>query len=181
MRPIIAFACLGSLASSPKIVWPGATRRRFVPRRSRVAIRSPFDDSEIATTATIAAMPIAIPRAERAARSRRVRRPMPPTRRTSAGRSRDAASSTLAHLLRGIRDDPPVPHRDATRERGGDLVVVCDDEDGRALGVQLLEEGEDLPARVRVEVAGRLVGEDDRGPGEDGPCDRDALSLAARE
>src|SRR5262245_28340458 len=181
MRPIIARASVGSVASSPKMVWPGATRSRFVPRRSSVAIRSPFDESEIASTETMAAMPMAIPRADSAARSRRVRRPMPPTRRTSAGRSREDANSTLAHLAGGIPDDPAAAHLDPPREGRGDLPVVGDDEDGRAPPVQLAQEANDLGAGVGVEVAGRLVGEDDRRPGQDSAGDRDALALAARE
>ena len=42
-------------------------------------------------------------------------------------------------------------------------------------------EVEDLGAGSRVEVAGRLVGEHDVGPGVEGPGDRDALLLAAGE
>ena len=43
------------------------------------------------------------------------------------------------------------------------------------------QEREDLRARRRVEVAGRLVGEHDGGPGDERACDRDALLLATRE
>ena len=37
------------------------------------------------------------------------------------------------------------------------------------------------PRRLRVEVAGRLVGEQQRRIGDDGAGDRDALFLSARE
>jgi hypothetical protein len=87
-RRIIAPADSGSSASSPRNDWPGATRSRLVPSRSSCASRSAFDESEMPRTATIAAIPIAMPRAERAARSRRVRRPIEPDRSTSAGASR---------------------------------------------------------------------------------------------
>ena len=65
------------------------TTSRLVPRRSSSESRSARDESEMPSTATIAAMPMAMPRPESAARSRRVRRPMLPTRRRSRGCSRD--------------------------------------------------------------------------------------------
>src|SRR5437763_681735 len=43
------------------------------------------------------------------------------------------------------------------------------------------DELEDLAARLRVEVPGRLFGEDDRRAGDERARDRDALLLAARE
>src|SRR4029453_18801329 len=55
------------------------------------------------------------------------------------------------------------------------------DDDRRALAVQLLEEGDDLGARVRVEVAGRFVGVDDGGPTEEGAGERDPLPPPAGE
>ena len=50
-----------------------------------------------------------------------------------------------------------------------------------SLAVQLLEEGEHLLARLRVEGAGRLVGEEERRRVRQGARDGDALALAARE
>jgi hypothetical protein len=47
--------------------------------------------------------------------------------------------------------------------------------------VKALEHLQDLEALVRREIARRLVGEEDRGVGDDGPCDGNALLLAARE
>ena len=75
---------------------PGATRSRFVPSRSICASRSAFEDSEIPSTATIDATPIAIPSADSAARARRVRSPSAPVRSTSAAviRSSPSRSST---------------------------------------------------------------------------------------
>ena len=46
---------------------------------------------------------------------------------------------------------------------------------------ELLEERHDLDAGLRVEVAGRLVGEDDLRLADQRARDRDALLLAARE
>ncbi len=47
--------------------------------------------------------------------------------------------------------------------------------------VQLVEQGEDLDARLRIEIAGRLVGEQDRRVRDERARDRDALPLTARE
>ena len=63
--------------------------------------------------------------------------------------------------------------------RGGDLGVVGDEDDRPARGVELVEERHDLGAGVAVEVAGRLVGEDERRLGDERPGDGDALLLAA--
>ncbi len=56
-----------------------------------------------------------------------------------------------------------------------------DHEDRAALGVEVLEEPEDLGPRVRVEVARGLVREDDARVVDEGARDRRALALAARE
>src|SRR6185436_15353994 len=63
-----------------------------------------------------------------------------------------------------------------------DLGIVGDDEERavRALR-QAVEELEDLAADGRVEVRGRLVGEEDRWVGDQRARDRDALFLSARE
>ena len=57
--------------------------------------------------------------------------------------------------------------------------VVGDQDDRAARRVELVEEGHDLGARMAVEVAGRLVGEDQRGFGDERAGDGDALLLAA--
>ena len=81
-----------------------------------------------------------------------------------------------------------VPHDSAVAERddpaavAGDVGLVRDEHDGQAvLGVEALEDVHDLDARARVEVARRLVGEQDRGIVHERPRDGDALLLAARE
>ncbi|MBD0739042.1 hypothetical protein BGM09_06335 [Streptomyces sp. CBMA29] len=56
-----------------------------------------------------------------------------------------------------------------------------DDQDGGALGVDLVEELDDARAGGRVEVAGRLVREEQRRVADHGARDGDALSLAAGE
>ena len=49
------------------------------------------------------------------------------------------------------------------------------------LAVERLQQVEDLVAGLAVEVAGRLVAEQQRRVGDDGAGDADALLLAARE
>ena len=61
------------------------------------------------------------------------------------------------------------------------MVVVGDHDDGGAPPVQLREQLHDLVAVARVQVAGRLVGDDDGSPGGDGPGDGGALALPAGE
>ena len=80
-----------------------------------------------------------------------------------------------------VGDDAAVEQRDLTRAAGGDLVVVGDHDDRRALGVELVEQGQIACAGGAVEVAGRLVGEHDRRPADERARDRDALALPARE
>ena len=49
----------------------------------------------------------------------------------------------------------------------------------RPASVEVVEQGEHVGGRRRVEVAGGLVGEDQRGLGDQRPGDGDALLLAA--
>ncbi len=63
----------------------------------------------------------------------------------------------------------------------GDVGLVGDDDDGVAVGVELVEEGHDLVAGFGVEVSGRFVGENDGGAVDEGACDGDALTLTAGE
>jgi hypothetical protein len=85
---IAAGALLGRVASSPKKLSPGATVSRFVPSRSRRSSKFVFEDCEMPSTATIEAIPIAMPSAESAARRRRVRSPIEASRTRSRGSSR---------------------------------------------------------------------------------------------
>ena len=75
IRPIMPGAVSGSLALSPSSVWPASTVRRLVPRASSSARRLVRLEAEIPRTATMAAIPRAIPAADRIDRSRRARRP----------------------------------------------------------------------------------------------------------
>jgi hypothetical protein len=78
-------------------------------------------------------------------------------------------------------DDEAVADRDDTLRPRGELAVMSHEEDGLPLSVQPPEELEHLGGRDRVEVAGRLVADDQLGVGGERPRDRDALLLAAGE
>jgi hypothetical protein len=60
--------------------------------------------------------------------------------------------------------------------------VVGDHHDGLpVLAVEALQQVEDFVAGLAVEIAGRLVAEQQRGVGDQGPRDADALLLPARK
>jgi hypothetical protein len=79
-----------------------------------------------------------------------------------------------------VRNDHPVAHFEDPAAALGQLWIVGDDDQGGA-GRSLPSEQQidDRSAGLAVEIAGRLVGEDDPGPGRDGTGDRDTLLLAA--
>ena len=84
----------------------------------------------------------------------------------------------LAHLAH----DPAVAEEhDPVGVRGRDRVVGDHHDRLPELVDGAAEQPEHLGAGLRVEVAGRLVGEHDRRPAGEGPGDRDALLLAAGE
>ena len=75
----------------------------------------------------------------------------------------------------------PVAHRHHARQPTGDVLVVRDHHDRRALVVQPVEQVEDGRAGGLVEVAGGLVGEQDPRRVHERPGDGDPLALAARQ
>src|SRR6266540_3824294 len=179
MRRIIPTDSLGRTASSPPKVCPGLIVNRLVPSRSSWASRSALLDSEMPSTATIAALP------------GHRRRPRPGRAGAAAGaRARGPRVTRSSHHLlppagggrhAGVDDHAPVPQLHPARQPRGDVAVVGDHHDGGAVGVQLLQQHEHARARGLVEVAGRLVGEHDRRAGDQRPGDRDPLLLAAGE
>ena len=116
------------------------------------------------TRATTDATPMMTPSIVSAARSRLVR---------SRDRAGGAARPTL--MRRSARRGGGPGGRPAAATSG----VVGDEHDRPAGGVELAEEAEDVGADVAVEVAGRLVGEDERRVGDERPGDGDPLLLAA--
>ena len=158
---------------------PAAPASRSVPRASMRAMTSARLDDEMPTTATIAAMPMAIPRAVSSVRNRRERSPATAVRARSTGRSRvrrDLHAATRS-------SSTTTPSRSDTRRRRarGDLAVVGDQHDGAPGGVQVDEQRRRSRRWSSVEVAGGLVGEDDRRLGDQGAGDADPLALAARQ
>src|SRR5580704_4968857 len=175
MRDTMPSAVVGSSVCCPKAVLWGCTLIRLPSWPSSFS-RPVFEDWEMPSTSTMAAMPILMPSADSAARIRRLRSPRLPTRSRSRRDSREAPVSCTG---RCITDDPPVSDLDAPLHGRGHVVVVGDDHDGRAVPVQLAEQVQEGGAGGGVQVAGRLVGHDQGGPADQGPGDGGALLLAA--
>src|SRR3954469_3459395 len=94
--------------------------------------------------------------------------------------ARSAGVAVDAAVL--VADQAAVLHlHDPLAHLVDDLVVVSGHDDGRAGAVDPVEQPHDADAGRRVEVAGRLVRQQDRGPVDEGPGDRDPLLLAAGE
>src|SRR5579871_2354853 len=131
-----------------------------------------------ATKATPSTMAMAV-RARRtlwAARLRSV------ARSTSVPHALHVVDDPLRRRLRHLVDDAPVgEEHDAVRVRRGHRVVGHHDDGLAPRAHRRAQELEHLVARARVEVAGRLVGKDDRRPRGQGAAHRDALLLAARQ
>lgn len=83
IRLAIGTAVSGSFASWPKKSWPGAAVRRLVPSLDILSCRAAALEAGMPTTATTAAMPMAMPSADNTARIGRVRIPKNPRRRRS--------------------------------------------------------------------------------------------------
>ncbi len=94
IRPIMPGASTDSSAVCPKSVCPLVTVSKLVPSLLISAISPADDDDERPRTATMAATPIAIPSADKPARSFRVRKPTLASRARSRGRSRAGTSTT---------------------------------------------------------------------------------------
>src|SRR5260370_1266645 len=62
---------------------------------------------------------------------------------------------------------------------GGELAVVRDDRDGRAIAIEVFEQRDDLGAGCAVEIACRLIGEDECRTADEAARDGGALTLAA--
>jgi hypothetical protein len=96
-RAIIAGEASGSSAGCPVRLCPAfCTVSRLVPSAAISAFSPAAEDADRPSTATIAATPIAMPSADSAARSLRVRSPTAASRLRSVGRSRAAAGRLLA-------------------------------------------------------------------------------------
>src|SRR5882757_1747056 len=91
-----------------------------------------------------------------------------------------ASSQPKTSLINGFQ--PAVFEGDDAVEAAGEIEVVRRDQGGEAGMTDEIEEGvEDAVAGRVIEVAGRLVAEQDPGIVGERPRDRDALLLAAGE
>src|SRR5574341_1282292 len=80
-----------------------------------------------------------------------------------------------------IVHNQPIAHANDALGLRGDAWIMRDQDNGQpALTIELLEDAHDLRARFRIEIARRLVGEDDTGLVHERARDRDALLLPAR-
>src|SRR6476660_5658212 len=84
---------------------------------------------------------------------------------------------TLGHEL--ILPDQPIPHYNVSLGVSGDVLLVRDHDDGDAVLVELLENGQDLDACAAVEIAGRFIRQQDLRIIDQRARNRDALLLTA--
>ena len=87
----------------------------------------------------------------------------------------------MALGVEAVIGDDTVANVDDAMGEFGDVVLVGDEDDGVALRMEFVEEAHDLVAGLRIEVSGRLVGEEDGRLVDEGAGNRDALALSARE
>src|SRR5437879_6066797 len=90
--------------------------------------------------------------------------------------------SRIVHLLPYdglVRSDLSVADVDAPVCVLRNVVLMCHENNGVPLLVEILEERHDLLARFRIQVASGFVRQDDRRVVHERPCNRDALPLAA--
>src|ERR1019366_8104383 len=78
-----------------------------------------------------------------------------------------------------VLDDLAIAQADYALGLLGDVGLVGNQDDGAPLFVQPRKDSQDVLGGVRVEVPGRLVGEDQGWVGDDRPCYRHPLLLAA--
>src|SRR6266702_2193249 len=185
-RAIMPGAASGSSAVPPVRLCPFRTVSRLVPRAAISAFSPAADDWDSPSTATIAATPIAMPSADRAARSVRAASPAAASRARSASRSRAGPARPAAScgrpqrrvstwspgsLLPGTRAGQPHARVAAAGPAG-----VGDDPPIEHLDPPAHPGGDGL-----VVGAGRLVGQHDRRGSGQRAGDRDPLPLTARQ
>ena len=90
-----------------------------------------------------------------------------------------AAASPAPRPCLLVAGDQPVANADDAPRVFGDVLLVRHHDDGVALPREFREERQDFRAGLGVEVAGRLVGQQDGRPVHQRAGDGDALALAA--
>ena len=139
------------------------------------------------STATRAAIAMAIPSTDSADRTCRARSPSPPRASASTALTRERLRSpeigirSSGSLRCAVVDDVPVAQLDLSAHRCGDGRVVGDDQHGGGRVGESGEEGDDVGAGGRVEVAGGFIGQHEGGVSGDGAGDGGALAFTAGE
>ena len=157
---------------------PGETISRLVPSELIWALHLPAAPWPRPTVSTTAAMPIRMPSMVSAG-AQPVRCGPRPSR---SGRSPPGHADDPRRAVRQSDDARTSgrrgPGRSAWRARATSISWVISTI-VRPCVVQLVEQGQDVGGGDRVEVAGRLVGQDQRRVGDQRPGDGDPLLLAA--
>ena len=125
-----------------------------------------------------AVIPIMIPSIVSAERNRCERTASPAVRNMSRQVMTPAPFRTIASSPLATRPSKRCTTRSA---RSATLGLVGDEHDRAAGAVEVVEQVEDVGGRRRVEVAGRLVGQQQRRFGDQRAGDRHPLLLAARQ
>ncbi len=157
---------------------------------SSIDARAPLPTAIIVTTApTPIVMPTQRERRPQRISPQRFRRELEgltarhyATSETGGGSCSQLLAGQPRHGVRRVRHDAAVAEADDARAVLRDLVLVRDDDDrDAALALELLKDLHHLDTGARVEVARRLVREQDRRLGHQRARDRHALLLAARQ
>ena len=156
------------------VVLPGETISRLLPSDRDLGAHLPAGALSPRPTVRItAAIPIRMPSMVSPERSRWLRMASQPVRSVSQPVHRRADTGPI-----GL-DPAPSRTRTIAPRPARRLGLVGDQHDRAALRVQLVEQRQRVLGGDRVEVAGRLVGQDQRRVGDQRPGDRDPLLLTA--
>src|SRR5229473_1267065 len=149
---------------APPESWaPGTTISRLAPSVRIVSATWACAPAPTATMHTTAATPTTMPSTVSALRIRLARSARRAARKPSLTLM-TSISSIVPEQGRGsgggIADQPSVGQRDAASRPVCHLRGVGDQDDGRALSIELLEQEQNFVAGLAVQRSGRLVGED---------------------
>src|SRR5262245_50085016 len=184
-------AIVSTAASDRPVSRKAETRRSARPTRSctvrstdasRAALR--VSDAERTPTPRAIPMTVRSERSGRAMTARHARRSMPIGLEADLGQAADQRGGRVVepaaeHDL--VADPALADDEDAVGVGRGPRVVGDEDDRLAVLVARLPERVQELAAGGVVEVAGRLVGQEDGRPGHEGAGDGDALLLALRQ
>ena len=155
------------------VVLPGEITSRLVPRALMLSRTSALAPSPRPTVSTTALMPMRMPSMVSAERRRWVRTASPAVRKVS--RQFTVARPPVRSMTRRRRSGW------CDSARAGHVRLVGDQHDRATASCSSSSRASTSAVDAGVEVAGRLVGQDHPGLGDQGPGDGDALLLAARQ